>query len=179
MRIKPKFKYHTLLLALSVFFFSNADLLCQDPVTDEKTYESRYARNIKKSRINGVYIPSNIEDAMTELEALSSKEALAKFRSGDEAMVAKKLHFGIGRWMIYNWNFYEGSRFSHYLKEMGINHPDDQAKFVIVVLHRKLNEKDLDMDNLILQLQEERRILFEKTNKPVVIKEEKKIKQKN
>ncbi|WP_235296883.1 DUF6794 domain-containing protein [Portibacter marinus] len=134
---------------ISLFFFVVGQSYTQDPVHDEKSFEERYERNIKKSRINGVYIPKDLDEAMSELLALSSKEALEKFKNGEEVVVAKKLHFGLGRWMIYNWNFYEGSRFSHFLSQKGITHPDDQAQLVIVSLHRKLNGRDLDVEGQI------------------------------
>ena len=107
----------------------------QDPIADEETFDERYARNIKKSRINGVYIPSDIEDALVELKALSSEASLKKFMHEEERTVCRKLHFGIGRWMIYNWNFYEGSRISHLFKEKGITHPDDIAQILLISLH--------------------------------------------
>lgn len=152
----------------------------QDPISDEETFEKRYAQNIKKSRINGVYIPADLDEAFQELTLLSTQEALAKFKSGEEKEVAKKLHFGIGRWMIYNWNFYEGSRFSHYLKELGLNHPDDMAQFVIVTFHRHLNDKPLNEEELVKYYQDERlKLRLEKENQAKVIKEESKIKQKN
>ena len=163
-----------IILILSAFFIVG-QCFAQDPVSDEQSFEERYARNIKKSRINGVYIPKNLDEAMMEVEALSTDEALAKFKSGEEELVAKRLHFGLGRWMIYNWNFYEGSRFSHYLKELGINHPDDQAKFVIVSLHRKLNNLPLEIDQQIAEFQKARE--KERLDKIKVIKEEKRIRQ--
>jgi hypothetical protein len=149
--------------------------LAQDPVVDEVSFEERYERNIKKSRINGVYIPKDLEEAMTELVALSTEEAIAKFKAGEEELVARRLHFGLGRWMIYNWNFYEGSRFSHYLKEKGINHPDDQARFVIVSLHRKLNNKDIDEEGQVLAFQMARE--KERLQKIKIVKEETRIRE--
>ncbi len=152
----------------------------QDPIADEETFEQRYSRNIKKSRINGVYIPKDLDEAMDEIEALSSEEAIAKFKSGEESLVSRRLHFGLGRWMIYNWNFYEGSRFSHYCKELGIAHPDDMARFVIVSLHRELNGKDLNIDGQVRQFQEERNKKREqKESEAKLLKEETRIREKN
>lgn len=159
----------------TLIIFIGFHSLAQDPVVDEVTFEERYERNIKKSRINGVYIPKNLDEAMSELLALSSDEAIAKFIAGEEEVVAKRLHFGLGRWMIYNWNFYEGSRFSHYLKEKGIHHPDDQARFVIVSLHRQLNQKDINEEGQILAFQVARE--KERLERIKVVKEETRIRQ--
>ena len=74
----------------------------------------------------------------------------------EEKEVCKKLHFGIGRWMILNWNFYEGSRLSHYLKQEGLLHPDDMAQYILRTLHRHLNQLELQKENIIAELKEAR-----------------------
>jgi len=163
----------TLFLLLS--FFIVGQCWAQDPIADEESFDERYKRNIKKSRINGVYIPKDLEEAMSELVALSSEESITKFKGGEESLVAKRLHFSLGRWMIYNWNFYEGSRFSHHLKSQGLNHPDDQARFVIVSLHRKLNGKEIKAKDQIQAFQAARE--KERLAKLKVIKEETRVRQ--
>ncbi len=163
-------------IILAIFcFFVLGQCFSQDPVHDEKSFDARYARNIKKSRINGVYIPKNLDEAMMEIQALSSKEALKKFQYGNEDLVCKRLHFGLGRWMIYNWNLYEGSRFSHYLKEQGLSHPDDQAQLVIVSLHRQLNKKEVDVEGQIEGFINAR--AAERNGQLKVLKEETRIRQ--
>lgn len=111
----------------------------------EVEFNKQYEKNIKKERLFGVYIPKDMSDAFIELERLSDKGSIEKFMNADEDEVASKLHFGLGNWMIVNWRFYEGSRFSHYLKQLGISHPDDMAQFTIVSWHRHLNERDLEI----------------------------------
>lgn len=126
---------------------------CQGQVDSvEIKYQEQYKQNIKMSRINGVYIPKDLADAFNELNNLSDEESLSKFKSEEEFSVSKKIHFGLGRWMIYNWNFYEGSRFSHNLKEKGLQHPDDMAQFIIICYHRNLNSSDLQEESLIEKL---------------------------
>ena len=125
------------------------------PSTPEEI-EREYKRNIRKSRINGVYIPKDLDDALQQLKKLSSEESLAKFKNAPEDIVAKKLHFGLGRWMIYNWNFYYGSRLEYYLKQKGLMHPDDMADFLIISFHRYLNNKDLNTGELIKKFNKKR-----------------------
>lgn len=112
----------------------------------EQAFNERYEHNIQLERIRGVYIPVDMKDAFVELERLSEPQAVLKFKQASEDMVSRKLHFGLGRWMVTNWNFYNGSRFSHYLKEMGVSHPDDMAQFTIVSWHRHLNGKELGLE---------------------------------
>ena len=75
-------------------------------------------------------------------------------------MAVKKLHFSLGRWIIHNWGFYGGSRMSHYIKELGITHPDDQAKFIILSYHRYLNKKPLQVKEqvaAVLEIQQKKK----------------------
>jgi len=125
------------------------------PTTPEEA-EAKYKRNIKKSRINGVYIPKDHIEALEELKEMSPAESLAKFRTQSEDMVVKKLHFGLGRWIRYNWNFYEGSRLSEQLKSIGVSHPDDMSTFLMRLLHRQLNNNPLNEKELAMQMAEAR-----------------------
>ena len=139
--------------ALNLVFFTlsfivfDAALHAQSDV--EIQYLKQYNKNIRKPRINGVYIPKDLNDVYKELNELSSPNALQKFKLGEEQVVAKKLALGLGRWMFVNWNFYEGSRISHFLKtKYKITHPEDMSEFLIVCFHRYLNNKEIKEDDL-------------------------------
>lgn len=121
----------------------------QSMANTREEYDSLYRENIKLSNIRGVYIPKSMEDAFSRLNKLSPEEAIAKFKNAEEVEVCRKLHFGLGRWMIVNWNFYDGSRFAHYLKGKGLLHPDDMAQFVLRTYHRHLNDKPLNEKEII------------------------------
>ncbi len=141
--------------ALIVTFSINSS--AQKLASTEAELDSIYAVNIKLSKINGVYIPRNMKDAFSRLIQLTPSESITSFKQAEEVEVCKKLHFGIGRWMIINWSFYEGSRFSHYLKEKGLLHPDDMAQFVLRTFHRNLLSKDLNEELIIKELAIERK----------------------
>ncbi len=122
----------------------------------EREFDSLYAIRIELEEIDGVYIPENLDDAFAELSRLSSSADLEKFKSAPEDVVRDKLHFGLGRWMIHNWGFYDGSRMSHYLKELGLEHPDDMAKFMVVSYHRHLNDIPLGIEEQVAYYKEYR-----------------------
>ena len=128
----------------------------------EKRFMEKYERNIKKSRINGVYIPVDLKDAFNELTALSSKESLDKFKYADTDFVVRRLHYGIGRWITVNWNLYDGSRIGHHLKTYGVTHPGDQVKFLLTTYHNHLNSKDLDVVAVAAKILAERAKELEK-----------------
>ena len=132
---------HTFLLSLALFIC--LPVFGQQFPQNESEFDSIYAQRIKKEEINDVYIPADLEDAFAELKRLSSATDLEKFRQAPEDSVRHKLHFGLGRWMIVNWGFYEGSRLSEYLREAGLETPDDMAQVIIVTFHRHRNGKPL------------------------------------
>lgn len=109
--------------------------------------DSTYKVNITKTRLNGVYIPKDIPDAMLELDRLSPSDAVQKFKSAPEDVVAKKLHFGLGRWMSVNWSFVPGSRFSKVLNELGLIYEEEKINFVLRMYHRHLNGNNLLIKN--------------------------------
>lgn len=147
-RHNMKFIFVNIILILT-FLSANAQAIFDN----EADYEKAYQQNIKKTHIDGVYIPASIAEAFTELELLAEKEDLLKFASAPEEIVSKKLHFGLGRWIMLKWNFYTGSRLSHLLKEKGIPTPDFMGKFIVQTFHRHLNNVPLDMDTLIADIQ--------------------------
>ena len=148
---------YSLLIYCFITCLASADLYAQNFASNEAEYDSIYAINIQLSKINGVYIPKDLDEAHDRITMLSPKESMTKFAMEDENIVCQKLHFGIGRWMIVNWNFYEGSRLSHYLKAKGLSHPDDMAQFLLRTLHRKLNKKELLENDIVEELRSNRK----------------------
>ena len=125
--------------------------------------DSVYAKNIKMSKLYGVYIPRNVDDAHRRLNKLTPESAIKKFMNApDEVEVSKKLHLGIGRWMVVNWNFEEGSRLSHHLKKLGVLHPDDMAQFLLRTYYRKLNDLPDNGNEIIEELAVARKKTVEK-----------------
>jgi hypothetical protein len=140
--------FRTLYILLFSIILS-ASSFAQDDVSfpkGEEGYEAQYQRNIKKTRINGVYIPANLEEAFKELDDLSPEEAKVKFTNAPEDVIATKLHFGLGRWISVYWNFVEGSRYVEYLRQLGITDPDHMIQFTIVSYHRYKNNKPIDVE---------------------------------
>ena len=127
-------------LLFSVCFLT---AFAQSKEAEREAHVKAYQENITKSRINGVYIPRDIPDAIKQLKRKADAKALESFSGADEDMVAKKLHFGLGRWMIYNWNFEEGSRLSHNLSHLGLINADEMAQLLIRALHRDLNQLEI------------------------------------
>jgi len=118
---------------------ASAQVPDQSPAQTPEEFQANYANRIKQEMINGVYIPFDLDDAFTELERLSAPEGLAEFKAANEDSIRRKLHFGLGRWILINWGFEEGSRMSHYMKSRGVSLPDDMVEVIIITWHRNLN----------------------------------------
>lgn len=131
--------------------------------------EELYAKNIKLEYINDVYIPADVAEAMAEIDRLSDETGRARLLETDEQNAADKLVMGLGKWLIVNWNFYPGSRLAHKLKDYGVSHPDDMAKFLIVSYHRHLRQ-------VPLELEKRGKVYFDKRKKDQEIKNAKRAK---
>lgn len=119
--------------------------------------DSLYNENIKKSRLYGVYIPRDVEDALVRLDKLTDETAREPLKKIHEDTMARKLFFGLGRWMEYNWNFEEGSRFSHYLRKKGLVYTEDMTRFMLITYHRHITGKDLKSESLVKRILDERK----------------------
>jgi len=129
----------------------------------EDDFEKTYQKRIKKEYLNGVYIPKDLTDAFIQLNRLVDEDSKKKFKTVEEQYAAKQLFFSFGRWMIVNWGFYGGSRLSHFIKGIGVHHPEDMARFIMITYHRNLNRQPLEVKSLVQKIQEERQKL---ENKP-------------
>ena len=139
--------------------------IAQEPPTTEDEFEKEYQSRITKEYLNGVYIPKDLADCFIQLNQLTDDASKIKFKNMTEEEAAHKLHFSLGRWIIHNWGFYEGSRLSLYLKNLGIGHPDDMAQVIIITYHRNLNKNKLNVKELIDHYQAKQELEKEKRKK--------------
>lgn len=145
----------------------------EGPASTEAEFEQQYKERIAKEKLNGVYIPKNLDDALLQLDKLISAESQAKIKTIPEDSVCKVLHFRLGQWIILNWGFYGGSRLSHYLRSAGITYPDDMADFIILAYHRKLNGKTIVIRDIAIQIKDARKKIIEAEKKEqTLLKEE-------
>ena len=168
------------LICIVFLCFNALNLIGQQEKKSFTSQDSLYNSNIKKSKLYGVYIPRDLDDALIKLMELTTPEARKPLLKADENLVAKKLHFGLGRWMEYNWNFAEGSRFSHSLKLKGINYTEDMTRFMLISFHRFVTKNPLDSDKLVQKIILERneKIKLEQSKMPVIHTETKEIPKK-
>lgn len=129
----------------------------ESPPQTKEALEKAYQKRINQEYINEVYIPKDLTDAFIQLNQLIDEPSRLKFKEVPEEEAARKLHFSLGRWISVNWGFYEGSRFSKFIRDIGIDNPDDMARFVIISYHRNLLRKPLDVKSQVAFYQEKRK----------------------
>lgn len=170
---------NSMIAALFFFLAIAAPSLAQEgPPSDEKEFEKQYNERIKKDKLNNVYIPKNLDDAMLQLDKIISAESQTKIKAIPEDTVCTLLHNRLGQWMILNWGFYGGSRLSHYLRSAGVTFPDDMADFLILAYHHRLNGKPVSIKELAIFFKEKRKKEHQEEIKSgKVIHEEKKKKE--
>ena len=164
MMTKTLLRLLTLILLVAL-----TSLFAQAQTKQDSIWERNYQKRILKTKLNGVYIPQNLGDAHARLNRLITPEARQKFKNMTEDQVRHKLFFSLGRWISYNWGFYDGSRLSHRLRKLGIYHPDDMAEFIMITYHRKMNHRGLDAKQLVGAMAEKRKKELEKRRKVTII----------
>lgn len=165
-------KVLTLYFAFLLGFTISAQTETPLPLSKSE-YEQNYKKRIEQSQLAGQYIPKDLPDAIEQLNKLTDQQSRDKFKMLNEYDAQHKMFFSLTRWICTNWGFYEGSRMSHYLKEVGISFPEDQATAIIIAWHRTLNKKDINFkqirDSIVEKRKKER---DERLKKAKVIKEE-------
>ncbi|MCP3931573.1 MAG: hypothetical protein GY705_21010 [Bacteroidetes bacterium] len=154
-----------LLIFILFFFFFVPAFSQQKPAETAAEFEKAYKWRIRQERLEDVYIPRDLTEVFLELNRLTDKESKIKFKNIPEEIVASKLYFSLGRWIIRNWGFHQGSRLSHFLRNLGLYHPEDMATFIIIAYHRNLNKEKLEVKVLVEKLSEERKKEWEERKK--------------
>lgn len=135
-----------------IFLFSLIPGNGQDTLSYEEKYKIEYQKRIRKSHINGFYIPKDHKDALRILDEIIEDPGKARFAFQKEEYAVKNVFFSFGRWLLVNWGLNRGSRLSANLHEMGLEHPDDMVWFLMITYHRKLNNRPLDIEALIKEI---------------------------
>jgi len=143
-----------------MLFAVSATLIAQTSKADIYAEEA-YQKRIVKEYLHGVYIPRDLSDAFVQFNKLIDKATIVKFKNLPEDQADRRLHFGFGKWISHNYNFFEGSRFSAFLNNLGLYHPDDMITFVIITYHRNINRNKLDVKLLLDKLIKNREAIIQ------------------
>ncbi|MFO7658836.1 MAG: DUF6794 domain-containing protein [Bacteroidales bacterium] len=94
--------------------------------------------------------PGDLDDSVKYFEKSLSTKEKNDFKKLPEEKAVSSIHFSTGLWIRNNW--IRGNKnpdLVNYFDKQGINHPDDISSIILTSLHRKLNNKDIDLNGQI------------------------------
>ncbi|MGV8139374.1 MAG: DUF6794 domain-containing protein [Mangrovibacterium sp.] len=138
----------TILNLILILIISNQDLQAQDEKS-KKEQKQECLENIKKDSIDGVYIPTDLNDCFKQIDSFWADSIKTQVRKMTEDEFTANAHFGIGLWMRNNWRFWGGSRLSKYFNVLGVFHPDDMSGIILTSYHRYLLGQDIKLEEQI------------------------------
>lgn len=109
-------------------------LLCISSIAQDRVTDYRYLAD----KIDGVYIPKDLDEAIECLDTLLSEED--KQYTSDSLTLesfSTNTHFSIGMWMRNNWGLWGGSRLQRYFTERNVYHPDDMSGIILEAYYKK------------------------------------------
>ena len=118
-------------------FIIVAFLLCVSSAAQEKVSSQRYYRYLV-DRINGIYIPKDMDEAIDSLDVIISPE--------DKRYITDSLtldgfrincHHGLGMWIRNNWGLWGGSRLQRYFLDKNVYHPDEMSDYILKAYYKK------------------------------------------
>ncbi len=117
---------------------------------DYHVNDSIYQERVKKSKLDGMYIPYGLKDAFKELNQLMDEEARKTFMAFGDTEVDAKTHATLGAWLENKWSMSEGSRLSEYFRKMQVPHYEYMIGILIQSYHRHLHGKDIQLKEQVL-----------------------------
>jgi hypothetical protein len=95
-----------------------------------------------------IYIPIDLDDAMTQLDLLLRPEDVEQMRNGTEAEMAQ-YHMGLGLWLRNNWGLRAGSRLDQWFTERRVRHPDAMSGIILQSYWRRLHGRPIDLEGQV------------------------------
>lgn len=145
------------ILICGMFFLCTGILWGQDSLSIEEQIQQEYQKRIRKSHINGFYIPVDLKDAIRMFDEIVDESGKRKFASREEDFAVSNVFFSFGRWININWGIEGGSRLTVALNKLGLSHPDDMVYFLMHAYYRHLKNMDLQTEFLIDEIKGKRK----------------------
>lgn len=84
--------------------------------------------------------PRTLEECMTELKSILSKEDIAEFVKMSKDDVGR-MHHGFGMWIRNNWDLWKGGELLEHMKSLGFTHPDDMSHSILTEFWNRLHNE--------------------------------------
>jgi len=94
--------------------------------------------------------PKNLEECLELLMQNSDKKSLNEWSETDEDSATAGIHHGLGTSIRNNWNLWNpDSELHKYFNTIGIAHADDMSGIIFDSLHRKINKKEINLEEQV------------------------------
>ena len=103
--------------------------------------------------IDGVYIPTDLNDCFAELRKTLEPDLLDEMMSRTEKEMVR-YHMGVGLWMRNSWGLWRRSRLARNFNNLGIYHPDDMSGIVLISFWRHLHDEPIRLEEQVKHYQE-------------------------
>ena len=112
-------------------------LLCVSSVAQEKV-SSQHDYRYLVDRIDGIYIPKDINEAIDSLDEIFSPED-KRYITDSLSLedFGARCHHGLGTWIRNNWGLWGGSRLQRYFLDKKVTHPDDMSGEILKAYYKK------------------------------------------
>lgn len=124
-----------IIFIISVFFITCSNAQTKEGFT---THIEIYRQ---AERINGHYIPKDLEDAVRCLDSLLTDEEKPVFGQDDVIDVS-------GMWLRDRWLLWWSSRLAVYMKSIGVRHPEDMSMVIEDAYINWRKHKDIGLDEI-------------------------------
>ena len=104
----------------------------------------------QSSQVDSVYIPTDLLDAVSQLDHLLSPdqiERIDRFPTADSFLVAE--HWGIGLWIRNNWGLWAGDRLAKYFMDNEVYHPESMSGIILISYYRSRKNVPLEIEHLL------------------------------
>jgi hypothetical protein len=106
---------------------------------------TRLTPNRDRTSPTGIYIPKDLDEALTKLDSLLPACFVAAFlKQGPN-----HYHLSVGLWLRNNWGLWHGSRLAKHFNAMGIYHPDDMSGIILTSYYRHLRRQPLRVEEQV------------------------------
>ncbi len=106
---------------------------------------TRLTPNRDRSSPTGIYIPKDLEEALTELDRLLPACFVPEFlKQGPD-----HYHLSVGLWPRNNWGLWHGSRLAKHFNAMEIHHPDDMSGIILTSYYRRRRRQPLRVEEQV------------------------------
>ena len=115
------------------FYFRkrNTRLARAEKQQENARQREEFKKRLTLDRINGVYIPRNLEECFLELDKLLPEVDIREMKALPKSEDMIRYHLGLGMWIRNNWGLWGGSRLQTYFQEKGIRHPDNMSGLLL------------------------------------------------